>query len=67
MDFDIDYLSCYCSVNDEMLQQLDAWRNEAADVQMSHKQPSMGHSDSGKMNLPLVTYSILSQPKMISC
>jgi len=63
----LDYLSFYCSVTDEMIQQLDAWRKEAADVQMSHKQPSMGHSDSGKMNLPLVTYPILSQPKMISC
>jgi len=44
-------LSSYCSVTDEMLQQLEAWRKEAADMPMSPKQSSRGHSDAGKINL----------------
>jgi len=42
-----------CSVSDEMLQQLEAWRKEAADVPISTKQSLKGHFDSGKINLLL--------------
>jgi len=42
-----------------MLQQLEAWRKEAADVPMSQKLSSRGQSDSGKINpflkLPKIT------------
>ena len=47
------YSTFSCSVSDEMLEQLEAWRKEAADVPVSTKQSARGHSDSGKINLLL--------------
>ena len=44
------YSTFSCSVSDEMLQQLEAWRKEAADVPMSQKLSSRGQSDSGIIN-----------------
>jgi len=45
-------LFSYCSVSDAILQQLGAWRNEAADIPVSTKQSSWWHSDSGKICPP---------------
>ena len=53
------YSTFSCSVSDEMLQQLEAWRKEAADVPMSQKLSSRGQSDSGIIN------PLLELPKFI--